>query len=374
MKGSVRRGFGRRPAGEAARARCAASRRTGAGLGVALLAASLVSSVPMASAAQDDLVPSGVFRFDVSATQETQTEAVARDSKIHGLAVYALSGLQAVDPSEASHVSGSLSREIDETELRLQLGLTDHWNVSLAVPYVQAIQHSTLRVNPTYNPAADPYCNASRTPRCDLTATVANLNSRTLTGFGNYQLTSLHRPIFTDSNALTWGWGFSASLESNKGVYAGVGSLQTHDPYGSLFSLIHYTHYPDFARSRIDLRTEYLLPLVDKVTLATGQRASILGAPTYLSSVGWEHEPGAWGYGFRLDQKTAQQTRLAGEAQEDPIKEFLFHAQLGYGNLIALEKAPIRFPYQVALTWDITISAFNAPLRDRWGLKFFTYF
>ena len=374
MKGCARRAAGRRLPGEAAHARGAAGRRAGAGVAVTLLAVGLVSFVPAARGAQDDLVPAGIFRFDVSTTQEMQTSAVARDSHTHGLAVYALSGLQAVDPSEASAVSGSLSRVITETDFRLQLGLTDHWNVSLLLPYVQAVQHSTLRVKPAYNPAADPYCNASSTPPCNLADTVANLNSRTLTGYGNYQLTSLHRPIFTDANALTWGWGFSASLESNRGVYTGVSSLQTRDPYGSLFTLLHYTHYPDLPRSRIDLRAEYVLPLTDKVTLPTGQHVSILGAPTLLSSLGWEQEPGSWGYGFRLDQKTALQTRLAGEAQEDPIKELLFHAQLGYGNLIALEKAPIRLPYQLALTWDTTISAFNAPIRDRWGLMFFTYF
>ncbi|MFI5399554.1 MAG: hypothetical protein ACHQZQ_00700 [SAR324 cluster bacterium] len=369
MKRSVRRAAGRRLPGEAARARGAARRRAGAGLGAVLLAASLASFVPMARGAQDDMVPEGVFRFQVSETYETQTTATARDGKIHDLAVYALP-----DPNDATQVSGTLWREIYQTDLQLQFGLTDRWNVSLAVPYVQAVQHSTLRVNNNYSSGGDSYCNASSSPPCDLAATVANLQSRTLAGFGNYRLTSLHRPVFTDANALTWGWGLNASLESNAGVYTGDGSLQTRDPYGSLFSMIHYTHYPELARSRVDIRMEYVHPLVDKVTLPTGQRVSILGGPQFLTSIGWEHEPGSWGYGFRIDQKNTLQTELAGESQDDPVKEWIFHAQLGYGNLIQLENAPIHFPFQVSLTWDITFSAYNAPMRDRWGLTYFTYY
>ena len=226
---------------------------------------------------------------------------------------------------------------------------------------MEATQHSTLRV---IDPAADPA----------LTAAVANLNSRTLSGMGNLRLTSLHRPIFTDANALIWGWGLTESPERNTGVYTGTGSLQIRDPYGTIFGLLHYTHYPQQVRGRFDARLEYSVPLVDKVNLPTGQRVSILGAPGVLSSVGWEHEPGAWGYGFRIDQHSTLQSRLAGESQSDPVKEWIFHAQIGYGNLIDLEKAPIRFPYQLWLTWDTTFLAYNAPIRDRWGLLFFTYF
>jgi hypothetical protein len=356
MKPSVRCAAGLRLPGEAARVRTAAGRPARACLGLALLASVLAALPPAVRAAEDDFVPAGIFRFSAAVSHETQTKAVARDSVNHGLEVYALP-----NPADARKVTGTLSREINETDLQLQLGLTDRWNVSLAVPYVQAIQHSTLRVN---DPAADPA----------LTATVANLNERTVSGMGNFRLTSLHRPIFTDANAVVWGWGFTESPERNTGVYTGTGSLQTRDPYGSLFGLFHFTHYPQQVRGRFDLRAEYILPLIDKVNLPTGQRVSILGAPGVLTSAGWEHEPGAWGYGLRVDQKATLQSRLDGESQEDPVKEWIFHAQLGYGNLIALEAAPIRFPYQVSLTWDATFFAYNAPIRDRWGLLFFTYF
>jgi hypothetical protein len=328
----------------------------GACLGFALLGFVLASVFSAARAAQDDIVPGGIFRFSASASQESQSKAVARDGVNHGLEVYALP-----DPADAAKVSGKLSREINETDLTLQLGLTDHWNVSVSVPYVQAIQRSTLRVN---NPGADPA----------LAATVASLNNRTVSGMGNLRFTSLHRPIFTDANGLIWGWGFTESPERNSGVYTGVSSLQARDPYGSVFGLIHWTHYPQQVRGRFDMRVEYAVPLVDRVNLPSGQRVSILGAPNVLSSFGWEHEPGAWGYGFRIDQKSTLQSRLAGESQEDPVKEWLVHAQFAYGNLIDLETAPIRFPYQVSLTWDSTFFAYNAPIRDRWGLRFFTYF
>jgi len=362
MKPPVRCAAGLRPPGDAARGRAVsrprlvAGRFAVAGLGLALLGFALATLPSAARAAQDDFVPGGIFRLGLSASSDTQTKAVARDSVNHGLEVYALP-----DPGDAGKVSGTLSREIHETDLQLQLGLTDRWNISVTVPYVQATQHSTLRVK---DPAANPA----------LTAAVAALNSRTVSGMGNLRFTSLHRPVFTDANGFIWGWGFTESPERNSGVYTGTGTLQTRDPFGTVFGLIHYTHYPQWARGRFDMRLEYSVSLIDNVNLPTGQRVSILGPPGVLSSVGWEHEPGAWIYEFRVDQRTTLQSRLDGESQSDPIKEWIFHAKLGYGNLIELEAAPIRHPYQVSLTWDSTFFAYNAPIRDRWGLLYVTYF
>jgi hypothetical protein len=319
--------------------------------------AAIVAFLPCAALAfDDDLVPAGIVKLGASVSHETNSKAVARDSVNHGLEVYALP-----DPSDAGKVSGTLSRDVNETDLAVHVGLTDHWNLALVLPYVEVTQRSTLKV---ISPGAD----------TTLDATVANLQNKTISGMGNYRLTSIHRPLFTDSNAITWGWGLTAATERNTGIYTGVGSFQTRDPYGSYVGFFHFTHYPKLYRSRIDTRFEYQLPQKDKVNLPTGQRVDIQGAPAVLISVGWEHEPGAWGYGFRIDQRTTLQTRIGGEAQNDPVKEWVFHAQIGLGNLIALENAPIRFPYQTQLTWDTTFFAYNAPIRDRWGFQFITYF
>ena len=318
--------------------------------------AALFSAIPAAHAIDDDLVPAGIVRFSVATSHETQNKAVARDSVNHGLEVWALP-----DPSDTGRVAGTLSREINETDLNVQLGITDHWNLTLVLPYVEAIQHSSLQVT---DPTADA---AFRTA-------IASLKSKAISGMGNYRFTTSNRPLFTDSNAIIWGLGITGSTERNAGIYTGTGTFQNRDPYGTWLGFFRYSHYPQLARSRIDARVEYQLPQLDHVTLATGERATILGGPIILSSFGWEHEPSAWGYGMRVDQRTTLQTRIDGEAQNDPVKEWIFHAQLSYGNLIALEEAPIRHPYQAQLAWDTTFFAYNAPIRDRWTLKFVTYF
>ena len=309
-----------------------------------------------AQGGDDDLVPAGTVQARATISHETQAKAIARDSVSHGFEVYALP-----DPSNQSAVSGTLSRDIDESDLLLQVGITDHWNFSLLVPYVQAVQHSTLRV---LDPNADPV----------LTATVAALQDRTVSGVGNLKFTSLHRPVFSDFNGFVWGYGYQGSTSPNTGVYTGIGSLQTRDPYGGLFAFSHYTHYPTLARSRLDLRAEYQYPFVDRVNLPTGSRVSVEGGATTVLSVSWEHEPGIWGYGLGAQAKNSLATRLDGESQEDSVKEYVFHAQLGIGNLVDLELAPIRFPFQLLLAWDTTVYGFNTPLRDRWSFTFLTYF
>jgi len=317
----------------------------------------LLFLIRAAAATQDDLVPSGIFNYSVSTTHEEQYKAVARDSVTHDLTVYALP-----DPTYAGQVSGTLSREYTETDLRLQYGITDTWNLALTLPYVVAIQRSTLQVT---NPNADPI----------LFETVASLQNKTLSGMGNYRLESIHRPIFRDENAVTFGYGITGSTERNEGIYTGVSSFEIRDPYGTWLAFLHYTHYPNLARSRFDMRVEYDLPQIDHVNLPTGERgASLLGGPTYAAYMEWEHEPGAWGYALRLQGKATQDSRIDGVSQDDPITELLFHAQISFGNLIALEQAPISFPYQVSLTWDTTLAAYNAPIRDRWGFQFSGYF
>jgi hypothetical protein len=308
-----------------------------------------------AQGATDDLVPAGTIQAHVALSHETQAKAIARDSVSHGLDAFALP-----DPGNRSAVSGTLSRDIDEADLLLQAGLTDHWNFSLLVPYIQASQHSTLVV---LDPSADPV----------LTATVAALQDRSVSGLGNLRFTSLHRPVFSDFNGFVWGYGYQGSTSPNIGVYTGIGSLQTRDPYGGAFAFAHYTRFPTLSRSRLDLRGEYQFPFMDSVNLPTGARVAVRGGATTLVSLSWEHEPGSWGYGLGVQGKNSLPTRLDGETQEDSVKEYLFHAQLGIGNLVALELAPIRFPYQVLLAWDTTLYGFNTPLRDRWSLVFKTY-
>jgi hypothetical protein len=309
-----------------------------------------------AQGAEDDLVPAGTVQARATLSHETQTKAIARDSVSHGLEVYALP-----DPSNQSAVSGTLSRNIDEADLLMQVGITDHWNVSLLVPYVQAVQQSTLRVR---DPGADPV----------LTATVAALQDKTLSGMGNLRFTSLHRPVFSDFNGFVWGYGYQGATSPNSGVYTGSGSLQTRDPYGGFFAFVHYTRFPSLSRSRIDLRGEYQYPFVDRVDLPTGSRVSVQGGATSIFSASWEHEPGAWGYGLGVQGRNSLPTILDGERQEDSVKEYVFHAQLGFGNLIDLERSPIRFPYQALLSFDTTVSGFNTLLRDRWSIAFLTYF
>lgn len=321
---------------------------------LAILAGALTAGAALGS--EDDLVPAGVVEIRTTVSHETQTKAIARDSDTHGLEVYTLPS-----PTSQDYVAGQLSRTIDETDLLLKVGITDRWNLSLLLPYVQATQRSDLR---STTPGRDPV----------LDVTVARLQNQTVSGAGNLRLTSLHRPVFTDYHGFVWGYGYQGALETNTGIYTGIGSLQTRDPYGGIYAFTHYTYYPKLARSRFDVRGEYQYPFGDMVNIPTGARVSVKGGATALLSLGWEHEPGAWGYGMALQSKTSQQTQLNGDLQEDPVKEYLFHGQLGFGNLIELEKRPLRFPYQALLTYDTTVYGFNTPLRERWSLVFLTYF
>ncbi len=323
---------------------------------LAILAGLLTVGASPARASEDDLVPAGIVEVHTTLSHETQTKAIARDAITHGLEVYALPS-----PNSKDLVSGQLSRDIDEADLLLKVGITDHWNLSLLLPYVRAAQHSNLQ---SKFPGLDPV----------LDVTVARLQDQTVSGAGNLRLTSLHRPVFSDFHGFVWGYGYQGSLESNTGVYTGIGSLQTRDPYGGVYGFVHYTYYPRLARSRLDLRGEYQYPFADKVNTPRGTQVTVRGGATSLFSLGWEHEPGAWGYGMALQSKTSQPTQLDGDLQEDTVKEYLFHGQLGFGNLIELEQQPIRFPYQALLTYDTTVYGYNTPLRERWSLVFLTYF
>lgn len=322
--------------------------------GLCALGLVVLAGAATARAVEDDLVPQGVWGVRLTHGERTEEEAITRLNAEGPLLEYAVP-----DPGRHDAIEGTLQRDVERTELALTLGLTDTWNLRLRAPHVSVTQTSTLR------PAsADPAVQAE----------VERLESRTESGLGHLELTSLHRSVFTDRHAYVWGYGYGWPGADPVSPWRGRGTLQLDPPFERVHVVLHYTFFPYIRRARLDLRanvgrvleTELEVPGGDKVGVDPGDDAEL--------SLAWQQElgPVVAGLGFVMFQQG--RSTLAGAEQEDSVQDYRGRLTLGFGNLRALERAPIAFPYVLLLTYDHTVQGFNTPLVREVRLSLQTWF
>lgn len=332
--------------------------RSGARVWAAALAALLAAlawGAPPARAAEDDIVPGGVWLLRAAVTQETQRDAIATDGQRRPLVDYL-----AQQPGLAGRLSGDVVRHVTATETLIGYGISDTWNLNLSVPYRVIRQESSLGAA-----AGDPAAGGA----ADL------LKRRTVSGLGNLRWTSLHRPLFTDTDGIVLGWGVATPGGPQQMDYAGRTTLATRVPYQALTGLFHYTHYLlSVNRARLDLRFTFDLAYDTYVNTPTASHVLLDPPNAGTGSVRWEQEFETFGYGLFLWHESTTQTFLGGHSQQDMTKETRLGAQLTYGNLSRLEEHPIAFPYQAGLQIDHLMSGFNVPESSRYTLFLRTYF
>jgi hypothetical protein len=332
------------------------ARRPGAGWAgaAALLLIALPAARP-ALGAGDEMVPGGVWHLRAETMQEIQRQAIARDGQTHPLVDY-LAG----QPGLSRRMSGEVVRQVTAAEVQAVYGISDSWNLALLLPYRWMRQESSLEAE-AGDPAAE---DAER-----------RLKTRTVSGLGNVRLTSLHRPVFSDSNGLILGWGVTVPGGPQQSDYMGLTTLDTRAPYRTLSGLLQYTYYPlSVNRARFDLR--FALDVGFRTAVRTEAQSSATLHPPNTGSarIGWEQEFQSMGYGIFLHHQATTQSFLDNVGQNDIIKETRLGGLVTWGNLAGLETGPLAFPYQAGLRIDHMVLGYNVPVTTRLALFFRTYF
>jgi hypothetical protein len=308
-----------------------------------------------ARAAEDEFVPGGAWLLLVKVTEETQRDAIARDAQRHPLATYVLG-----DAKLRDRVSGGIVRRVVQTDTLLGFGIGDSWNLNLSAPYRSIRQESNLTTV-----SADPA----------VTGVVDGLRERTVSGVGNVRLTSLHRPLFSDTDAIVLAWGVTMPGGPPQSDYIGRTTLDVGVPYQALTGAFQYTHYPlSVNRSRVDLRASFDLGFDAFVNTPTGKHVLLHPPNNGGLLINWEQEFETLGYGIFVRHQSTTQTFLGGSAQGDATKETRLGGRITMGNLATLETRPLRLPFQAGLEFDSLVLGYNVPETARYTLFLRTYF
>jgi hypothetical protein len=306
-----------------------------------------------AGAAQDEIVPQGVWLLRTELATRSDSRALDRARNDSPLLDYLVP-----DETVRSAIDGSVERDVRRAELQLTYGLRDTWNLALSVSWAQVEQRSTL-TTASVNPA--------------VLAEVDRQKSRTVSGLGTYRLTSLHRPVFKDRHAFVYGYGLDWPSGSAASAWAGPGTLLVDSPFRRVFGLVHYTYYPGAETLHFDLRSELGIGLDQNLELAGGGSGSVNPGNDFRILLGWGQEFGPLETGLAYQMRLQSRTSVDGVKPDDDFTENRVRVTLGFGNLRELERGPVAFPYALELTYDHTVLGVSTPLyRElRLGLRFY---
>lgn len=321
----------------------------------ALLAMVLVLLLPaLAPAAVDDeFVPEGTLFTGFTLRTVTQDRAISRLSKSQTFKDYAIP-----EASIRGQISGDIEREITRYDFRFTLGLSDTWNISLNLPLLDMKQNSTLATSGS----------------AEAVATVARLQSDSISGIGEIEFTSLHRPVFSDSNAFIWAYGLTLPGAGQQSPYHDSSTFDLSTPVPWMFFFIHYTRYPALPRARFDVRFKVRRGIQRSVDTTTGQKQRLIPGNQILLKFNWTQDIGIFSYGFELERIDLRDNRLGGENLFDGEKAQTLRLLLGLGNLADLEEGPVGFPYQVRLEVEKVNRGFNHPFGDTLTLSLLMFF
>ncbi len=303
---------------------------------------------------EDDVVPEGAWGARLRLHLETQDATLDKASRFAPLINYVIP-----DDEIRAQVEGNIERSIQRLDFLFTYGVTDRWNLSLNIPYLELEQDSTLEPTST-----DP----------DVVALVERLQSKKLSGTGDYTLTSLHRTIFSDWNAFLVGYGFIVPSTSQQGVYVGAPTFDTVSAVTSTFVLFHYTRYPAIHGARFDLRAwgstgfkgRASVPDGPEKKLEPGNRISLLFA--------WSQEFGPVSSGLEYEFFDQRSGSLNGTRLKDQARGQYLRFQLGFGNLAGLEKGPLAFPFRFDMQIESLERGSNLPKGERILFTLQTYF
>jgi len=324
-------------------------------LALALLSVGTCLLPPAARAAEDEVVPGGVWLLRLEAAREHQREALGADSITHPLRYFVLPR-----PVQRAAVTGDIERDVSSAEAQATFGLSDRWNLALAVPYREIRQTSTL---------------ATASTDAGLTGRLAGLQSRTVSGLGDVRLTLLHRPLFTDTDAITLGYGVIFPGSDPQSPYIGRSTLETANPYLSFHGIFRYTRYLlSVERARFDLRFHVKVAQDATVRIPDGRKV-LLDPPNAAGvALGWEREFETLAYGIFLTHESSTDSQLDNTGQGDISKETRLAAQIAWGNLAGLETGRMTFPFQAGLKADAAVHGAYIPWGTRYSAFFLTYF
>lgn len=311
-------------------------------LSALLWLACLAAPPPVAAQVRDEVVPAGVWRLHVDTASHTESESFVATRNHQSLLDYLVP-----DATVRGALQGGVTRRWKRLELRATYGLSDTWNVVLAVPWAQVQQTSTL--SSTLTDAA-------------VQTQLTRLRTRTLTGMGRMELASLHRTIFTDRDGLVLGYGLNWPTHLPHSLWAGRGTLLVDSPFPRAFGVLHYTFYPFIRRTHLDVRVEVGVPFTQTMSLVEGGHATVNPGNDLTASLGWTQEfgPVVTGVGASLYRQGA--SLINHRRQGDTVTAATVRLEVGYGNLTALEQGPVAFPYQARLELDQGLGGYDVPV------------
>lgn len=304
---------------------------------------------------EDEMVPEGKWFFRASVRQATQQKFFDR-GKNEGTLKDAL----IPDPELRSQIEGDITREIFRTDLLFTFGVSDRWNLSLDLPYLDMTQESSLVAAPSTEAAAE--------------LERQQLQSRTLSGIGDVRLTSQHRPVFSDRAGFIWGYGLIIPGGSQQTPYVDRTTFDLRSPLPAYFVFLHATGYPGGSRSRFDFRVSAEKGFRADVDTPSGERKYLDPGNRVAATVGYSREIGPVALGGEAEWRVARETSLAGERFRDTVQAFAGRFHVGYGNVAQLEEGPVVFPYQVLLEVEHVARGTNTPRGSFFSLAFQTFF
>lgn len=320
----------------------------------ALLLLVLFAGEGTVRASVDLMVPEGVIMLDAALAVQQQDRGISTHGTVGGLREWAFRSER-----ERREVTGDLTRGVTWLTVAAQYGMSDTWNLRLEVPYGQLSQTADLSVDTT-------------SP--ELAARAATLETETLSGLGDVRLSSLLRPLYTDASSLVVGLHVTVPGSAQDNPYIGRPTLMLAQPLPALRASVHYTYFPEAARSRWDVvgswkrygRGTVDTPLADNRSLVLPDESTF--------SLHWAQDLRSMNFGIGVRHELSINTVLDGKNLADDALAWIVQAEIGGGNLAVLEEQPVALPQAWRIAIDHTAAGFNVPLGTQVALRYQLYF
>ena len=323
-------------------------------IGLSLLAICVAWSPVAFALPEEELVPGGAWFLKMTETRTTETKAIDRQGKKNALKSYVIP-----DPDQSEATSGSIQRERAETEARINYGLGEQWNLALRLPMRSASQQSTLA-----NGTADETAQI----RLD------TLGNKEISGLGDVRLSLLFRPLYTDRNAVLWGFGLTMPGSNQHIPFVDASTLEITELVNRYSIMMQYTRFPMIARSRFDLVVIGFSGSDAKVEKAGGGQGTLEPGTEISAKMGWLQEVGAISLGLESDYRLNGANRIDGQGLYDNSLRWVYRLHMGFGNLAVLEGSGEVWPYRIMLGWEQVLRGFNTPTDAVMTLSLETFF
>lgn len=302
---------------------------------------------------EEEMVPEDAWGARIMLDLVDQDSTVDKASRGAPLINYVIP-----DAEVRSLVEGGITRSIRRLDFILTFGMSDKWNLSLNVPFLRMEQDSSLVTT-----SDDP----------EVLAVVERLQSDSLSGFGDLELASWYRPVFTDWNAVVLGLGIRHPSGGQQSDYVGTPTFDLVSPGSAIFFLFHYTRYPAIHGARFDLRLRGEKGIPNTASVPGGEQKLDEGNEVSVT-FGWSQEFGPVNAGLEGEFFAHRSNSLGGTRLRDEVRAQFLKFRLGFGNLAGLEEGAVAFPYRFDLRIESLESGSNLPRGNRLLLSLQTFF